>query len=362
MTGATNGTTVIDVNGNLNYVHDGLENLFDSITYQIVDDQGLTDTATIFVNIQPVDDSPTVEDDDLGIIASGQQLIASPMILLGNDEDVDSTITADDIRIITQPAGGQVEIDSDGQLVFTPDTDFAGEAVFEYQVFVEGNFSGVAQASVEVIAPFQPTPPVVEQVEEQQVEQQEEIEEQEEEEEEQARRGRQLNNSEDDDEQIVLDSSNSNFNDYLDIGSSDPIAELKNTSIEAVLTADYTSPTYAYASRLDDLSLVNLTGTVIADAEKVSEFAATYMAGLVWDDLDSAKQNYLLNGLEIGVPTIVTSAASFLTVGYLAWIIRGGVLLTTFMSSVPAWSSFDILSVIDAAGGDDESIEQMVDH
>ena len=84
------------------------------------------------------------------------------------------------------------------------------------------------------------------------------------------------------------------------------------------------------------------------------------MAGLVWDDLDSAKQNYLLNGLQIGVPTIVSSAASFLTVGYLAWIIRGGVLLTTFMSSMPTWSSLDILSVLDTTGGD-ESIEQMVD-
>jgi hypothetical protein len=65
--------------------------------------------------------------------------------------------------------------------------------------------------------------------------------------------------------------------------------------------------------------------------------------------------------LNFEMPEIAASAASFLTVGYLAWIIRGGVLLTTFMSSVPAWSSFDIQSLIESASGGDESIEQMVD-
>ena len=123
---------------------------------------------------------------------------------------------------------------------------------------------------------------------------------------------------------------------------------------------DYSGTTYAYASRVDDLSLTNLGGTVIGNAEGVSEFETTLLATLNWEDLDSANREYMIQGLQIGVPAIVTSAASFLTVGYLAWIIRGGVLLTTFMSSMPAWSSFDISSVLDAASGG-ESIEQMVD-
>jgi hypothetical protein len=78
--------------------------------------------------------------------------------------------------------------------------------------------------------------------------------------------------------------------------------------------------------------------------------------------LDAAKRNFLQGELQHGVQEIAALAASFLTVGYVAWVIRGGVLHKTFMSSVPAWSSFDIQSLIESASNaHDESIEQIVD-
>ena len=141
------------------------------------------------------------------------------------------------------------------------------------------------------------------------------------------------------------------------------------TSTEKEITSnefkiDSAGTTYAYASKVDGLSLAGLAEALIisSSSEQISEFESTILAGLMWEDLDSAKRDFLPNQVQIDVPSIAASAASFLTVGYLAWIIRGGVLLTTFMSSIPAWSSFDIQSVIEAAsGGGDESIEQMVD-
>jgi hypothetical protein len=119
--------------------------------------------------------------------------------------------------------------------------------------------------------------------------------------------------------------------------------------------------TYVYTNRLDEFSLANLTTSFfVSTTHEISQLELS-LAGLMWEDLDSAKRDFMMEHLQLGVPTIAASAASFLTVGYLAWIVRGGVLFTTFMSSVPAWSSFDILSVIESASGKDESIEQMVD-
>lgn len=87
--------------------------------------------------------------------------------------------------------------------------------------------------------------------------------------------------------------------------------------------------------------------------------------GVFFDELDSAKKEFLMR-FDFNTPTIAASVTSFLTVGYLAWIVRGGVLLTTFMSSIPAWQSFDPLPVIESSAGkddgDDQSIAQMVDN
>jgi len=37
-----------------------------------------------------------------------------------------------------------------------------------------------------------------------------------------------------------------------------------------------------------------------------------------------------------------------LTVGYVVWLIRGGTLLATMISSLPAWMTFDPLPVLDS--------------
>ena len=361
VTGPTNGTAFIDADGNLNYEHDGTETSTDNIVYQIIDQGGLVDTATVTITVQPIDDPTILQDDDLGTINFGEQLIISPMDILINDADVDSEFSLENIRIVTQPDQGTVDI-RNGQLIFTPEDGAFGDIEFEYLLEVDGRQSETARASARVTPPLINVAPVNnEPVVEETAEPEPTVEEQTEEEEEEVQlQGRVVSNESDDDDLIELGGSSAVSNDIFDNRILESVDSLENSASEILFTSQYAGATYSYASRLNDISLLNLTGTVIAEADKVSEFEATYLAGLVWDDLDSAKQSYLLNRLQIGVPTIVSSAASFLTVGYLAWVIRGGVLLTTFMSSVPAWSSFDILSVIDEAGGD-ESIEEIVD-
>jgi hypothetical protein len=54
-----------------------------------------------------------------------------------------------------------------------------------------------------------------------------------------------------------------------------------------------------------------------------------------------------------------------LSVGYVLWLLRGGVLLASLLSSIPAWRLVDPLPVLGRVGGqsddDDESLEEMVE-
>ena len=66
--------------------------------------------------------------------------------------------------------------------------------------------------------------------------------------------------------------------------------------------------------------------------------------------------------------TVAASAAASigLSVGYVVWLLRGGVLLSTVLYSLPAWRSLDPLPVLERVDGDedgddgDDSLESMV--
>lgn len=64
----------------------------------------------------------------------------------------------------------------------------------------------------------------------------------------------------------------------------------------------------------------------------------------------------------VGSSLVVTTS---LSVGYVLWLVRGGVLLSSMLSSLPAWSLVDPLPVLGYLGngaseGDDESLESLV--
>ncbi|MEZ5627417.1 MAG: cadherin-like domain-containing protein [Rhodocyclaceae bacterium] len=70
-------------------------------------------------------------------------------------------------------------------------------------------------------------------------------------------------------------------------------------------------------------------------------------------------------GLQQGIGVSVVTGAG-LTIGYVAWLIRGGVLLTSLLSTMPAWRLLDPLPILNSSGGkhrgdDDDSLEALVD-
>jgi hypothetical protein len=147
------------------------------------------------------------------------------------------------------------------------------------------------------------------------------------------------------------------FNDFDDDETT--VIESDNLSSGAVRT-------YSYAFNLEEIDLLNQLSedkNMRRSAQGI-QFDANILASAFLEELDSSKRHFIRERLAIGSPEVAVSAASLLTVGYLVWNLGSGLLVSTFLSSLPTWSALDVLPVISKSAiddEDDESIEQIVD-
>ncbi|KIN72244.1 cadherin-like domain-containing protein [Sulfitobacter guttiformis] len=121
------GDVVINDDGTLTFTPNPDFNGPTTITYTVADPAGNTDTATVDVTVTPVNDPP-VTVDDAAITNQGAPVIID---VLDNDSDPEG----DPLTVIaaTSP-NGDVVINADGTLTFTPAPDFNGPAEITYTV------------------------------------------------------------------------------------------------------------------------------------------------------------------------------------------------------------------------------------
>ena len=113
-----------------------------TITYKITDGDE-TDTASVTVNVTPVNDGPVAEDDAASDGVSGQAIVIN---VLGNDSDPDG----DQIEIIGATSDdGDVTFDG-ANITFTPNADFEGEATVKYTIQdVPGGLTDTATVTID---------------------------------------------------------------------------------------------------------------------------------------------------------------------------------------------------------------------
>jgi Ca2+-binding RTX toxin-like protein len=139
---AENGTVEINQDGTLTYTPNDDFNGDDTITYVISDPAGNTDTGEVALTAAPVNDDPDARDDE----ATTPFNTAVVIPILANDIDVDG----DPLTITTATSpNGDVVINADGTVTFTPNTGFTGNAEISYSIS-DGN-GGVDSAVVAVV-------------------------------------------------------------------------------------------------------------------------------------------------------------------------------------------------------------------
>ncbi|MDR5591991.1 Ig-like domain-containing protein, partial [Christiangramia sp. SM2212] len=151
VTQPSNGTVVINEDGTVTYTPNENFNGNDEFTYTIEDEEGLSDTATVFVTVNPVNDAPVANDDS----AVTDEDTAVVIEVLENDTDVDG----DELTVVsvTDPENGSVVINEDGTVTYTPNTDFEGEDEFTYTIEDEEGLSDTATVTV-IVAPTNDAP------------------------------------------------------------------------------------------------------------------------------------------------------------------------------------------------------------
>ncbi len=146
-----NGTVVINPDGTITFTPNPNFNGPTTISYVISDGQGGTTTATVAVTVTPVNDPPVARPDTATTLEDVPVVIAP----LANDTDVDGNPLA--ITAATSP-NGNVVINANGTITFTPDANFNGPTTITYTV--SDGQGGTATTTIAVNVTAVNDPPV----------------------------------------------------------------------------------------------------------------------------------------------------------------------------------------------------------
>ncbi len=124
----TNGTAVLDTGaGTITFAPDADYHGPASFEYTVSDGTA-TDSGTVNLTINSVNDGPVAQD-DTGVATQDAPLLIDVATLLGNDTDTESDTLS--ITAVANPLNGLVSLDGDS-ITFTPDAGHSGPASFEY--------------------------------------------------------------------------------------------------------------------------------------------------------------------------------------------------------------------------------------
>ena len=160
VTTTSNGSLDFLENGRFRYTPEPHWSGTDSFTYTVTDGELTSNTATVYIVVAAVPDTPIAQDDeyeideDTVLIANGVE--ENPDGVLENDDIIEEgTLTA---RLLDPPLSGSVEFNEDGTFEYTPEDDFNGYVSFTYVALNGEAMSNVATVRINVVGlPDAPT-------------------------------------------------------------------------------------------------------------------------------------------------------------------------------------------------------------
>ena len=128
VTAPDSGNVVLNEDGTYTYTPNAGFSGFDSFTYLIDDGMGGTDTAVVYIQVNPVDtNSAPITMDDVAYTNAGTSVSGS---VLDNDSDPDGDML--NVSLTVGPDSGTVVLNADGTYTYTPNAGFSGFDSFTY--------------------------------------------------------------------------------------------------------------------------------------------------------------------------------------------------------------------------------------
>jgi VCBS repeat-containing protein len=155
LSGPANGTLRLNANGGFSYRPNQNFTGTDSFVYEVTDGF-LTDTATVTINVTPVNDAPVAVADNYSVAENGKLTIATPGVL-SNDTDVDGPTLIVNLLPESGPAHGTLSLTANGGFTYTPSPSFSGPDSFVYEM-TDGFFTDTQTVWINV-TPANNSPP-----------------------------------------------------------------------------------------------------------------------------------------------------------------------------------------------------------
>ncbi|MEM7255967.1 MAG: Ig-like domain-containing protein [Pseudomonadota bacterium] len=386
----TGGTfTAQDIyDGRLSYRHDGSETDSDSFTVALADGgednaAGTTESAQITIN-EVIDAAPVINDLTVRLeYAQAFDTTEQPESALLYGLDANFTV-----EIVTQPLRGEVELQEDGHYTYRHNGGLILQDRFTYRVTNEDGISSEATVNIGIEPPFlralpslisavtasepepqleEPAPPPAAAAKPEATETQAPVPAPAPQAaaQEQIFQDNAFTRQEPDKQpatasttlvepvQIAL-ANNDFFRDESDF--IDKVIQHRQWNIDRLsVSTDIASIS----------SGVNLNGVKLNDLFRMDFRYAESKNSKMAEQFDEQRElmrNTVPTNFEFGTKAITVSSG--LSIGYLVWLIRGGVLLGSVMSSMPAWRTFDPLPVLNGMSAEDEdgeSLESLVE-
>ena len=145
VTGPQHGSLNLNADGSFTYTHNGNQATSDSFVYQVDDNAGGADTATVTLNILPINDPPSAVGNSYSV-DEGQTLNITAPGVVGNDTDPENdNLTATQL---TGPQHGTLQLNANGSFSYTHDGGETTSDSFTYRVS-DGN-GGTDTATVNI--------------------------------------------------------------------------------------------------------------------------------------------------------------------------------------------------------------------
>ncbi len=139
---SSSGQVTINPDGTLSFTPDPDFSGVVTVTYTVSDGNGGTQSATLTITVSAVNDVPNVQDDTATI---AEDSVNNTIDVLSNDTDIDG----DTLTVVSATASsGQVSINPDGTLRYSPVPDFFGVVTISYTV--SDGQGGTASATVTI--------------------------------------------------------------------------------------------------------------------------------------------------------------------------------------------------------------------
>jgi VCBS repeat-containing protein len=115
----------------------------DSFEYSATDGSGSSDTGTIDVTVNPINDSPVAVNDAAPTTSPGEEVTVD---VLANDFDIDG----DELEVlsVSTPSVGEVENNGDGTITYTSEPGFIGQIFFDYTLGDGNGGTDIGRVSV----------------------------------------------------------------------------------------------------------------------------------------------------------------------------------------------------------------------